>query len=784
MRILAEWNLGVGGLDATADLRGGRSEYAPNSLNLMPDGQNGSRPFRNLLLIGQGARQLVSLKDSWGGLDDDDDVPARGSLFSTIGDMLVFCGQGRVHVEDADTGVLASNILMFLLKWEGVYDHAMSGPFTAGLPEPLPVEIGIIDNPDFYGLPRLTGTGSIKVARLRSITGDRSRASATSAILTLTDQAVYAVMPAAVSGQDRHVVFGTNMLLGGIGLHYRMPRANPFTNAEYRESDVERNVTITSVTGGDLLNAATGTFTAGDIGKLVEGVSGLTVPADTVVTEIVGGGQIRVSNAVTGTSGVVTLVSYVNGIRRAVPLNWKVSDLIEDDAWIYDFPPPTCSHAAQIEDRIVLAAYADASARSAASGSSPDASASADTPGTALLASLPGHFGSYDPRFPLYIPEAVVDFMGDGMDSYKFIGGRNGIYAVQYLNIQNGAPMTLTVLMRGEGIKHPHNWCPRERAIYLYTGRPIRIVEGGNIDTTFAAPVRREMQDISQDDMVVVGHPRGGGVIYAAGDRAWYYDEVTNRWSTELALGQSGFVGNVVSAVATQSKAIITLEEDGERTAYEFDAGQGNFVVGISHYQGDPEPLQPKVIQRLLASGEQEYNNNSIVWVGLHRNTERTMLRGVDIAEGSKHLYVPSAATLDAGLIRSFVLIYNSSVGSWELARIVGVESGTTPSPYWRYVLATPTRKLSDAADHAQNDAVVNGIALVAFRVYPVKIDKEGTFVVDSGEIEVPGCFSYAMSLVIPTSGKKAQPLDMELRGMVNEERVWQRTSTTFGKTS
>jgi hypothetical protein len=116
----------------------------------------------------------------------------------------------------------------------------------------------------------------------------------------------------------------------------------------------------------------------------------------------------------------------------------------------------------------------------AATPDSPDASASASSTGTALCPSQPDNFGSYDPRFPLYLPERVVDILSDGQDGYKFIGGRNGIYAFMALNVDNAVPATLQVLLRGEGIVSAKNWCARSRAIYLYTakGSPVRIVEG------------------------------------------------------------------------------------------------------------------------------------------------------------------------------------------------------------------------------------------------------------------------------------------------------------------
>jgi hypothetical protein len=272
-----EWQFGLSGLDAAADLRGELSDYAPGSRNLLPDGLRQSRAFRDLDILGTGGRRMVQIRDTWGALDDDGSNIGKGSLFSSIADMLVYCGRGQVRVETAlIPGAIASAVLKFLLKWNGSYTDPESGPYAAGLPEPNKPTVGIIDG-DIYGAPNLTGTVSIKSARLRKTTGGRSRASATSDVITIATgehKSIYAVCDPIVTGQTHHVFFGTDTKLGGIGLHYRIARANPFTNDEYREADVERNVSITAVTGGNVLNAAAGTFTAGDIGKLAETVGG------------------------------------------------------------------------------------------------------------------------------------------------------------------------------------------------------------------------------------------------------------------------------------------------------------------------------------------------------------------------------------------------------------------------------------------------------------------------------------------------------------------------------
>lgn len=776
MQKLAEWILGISGADSAADLRGDLSDFAPGSRNLMPDGAKQSRPFRGLTSVGSGGRQMFQVKDTWGSLDDDGATPGKGSFFASVADMLVYVGQGKVRLATTWLGVLASPVLKFLLKWNGSYTDPLSGPYAAGLPEPLEPTVGIVDDVSIYGVGNLDGTASFKVARYRKPTGGRSRASATSDVLTFSKQAAYLVAPNIVSGQSHHIIFGTDTKLGGIGLHYRVVRANPFTGSEYTEADVERQVTITSVTGGDKLNAAAGTFTVGDIAKLVENISGYTIPAGTTVVEIISSSQIRLSNAIVGAgAGTVTLVAYVNNIRRAILVNYQPGDTVEETAWIYDFAPPTLSHAFQLEDRMVGVAYADAAYRARETAQIPDSSASPSSPGSVLVPSLANFFESFDPRYPTYLPETVIDVLSDGMESYKFVGGKNGVYAVQYLNVNNSSPLTLSILLRGEGIRTPQNWCARERAIYLYTGKgqPVRIIEGGAVDKTFAAKVRREMRNIEQEDMVLFAHPRGGGVVYAAGSRAWFYDEVTGHWSTEIGLNDQ-FTGSIISAVSAQSRALLTLNNGGTLTAYGFDEGAGSYIVGVGHYQDGPEPTSVKAIQRFTGAGEVDRIDKA-VWFGIHANTLPTYLLDAQMFATNSRLDSPSS-NFGQELLGSYVLVRGAASTGWLYGRIKEVRSPT------RLIIGDPVADLGLSADRVADNTVLNVYALIGLRIFPVKPNRKGTFEVESGEMFIPGVSSYAVSMLADTLGVATQPLRLSIEGSINNEEGWDLPSAGFNE--
>lgn len=772
---LAEWTLGVSGLDAAVDFRGDLSDYARGSCNLIPNGVKESRPFRGLDPTGLGARLLFQIKNTYGGLDDIGGDRAAGSLFSSIADMLVFVGRGQVMLEGVNiAGATASALLKFLLKWNGSYTDPLSGPYTAGLPEPLAPEIGLVTS-DIFGAPNLTGTISIKYARHRTTTGGRSRASETSLVLVVTNGAVFAVVPDAVSGQDRHVFFGTDVKLGGIGLHYRIARANPFTGTEYTEDDVERTISNLATVSTDILQDPLAGFTAGDIGKRVEAVSGFTVPDGTIIAEILSTSEVRMSQPFTITTGTLsaTFIAYAGGLDRSVVLNWKPSDLTEETAWIYDFAPPAASHAFQLENRMFVAAYADAT-----SLADPTGGTDSDNPGTALLGSIANNFESFDPRFPIYLPEEVIDILSDGMDSYKFIGGRNGIYAAQYLNVDRAAPLTVSILLRGEGITTPNNWCARQRAIYLYTskGQPVRIIEGGEVDLKFGRKIKSLMRDWAPEDTVVGSHPLdAGGVVYSNGKTSYFFDEATERWSTELFL--SDFAqGNVISSVTTQSELILTLEDGSDRNAYYFDKGTGSFVCGIGQYQESPEPQRQKVIQRLSASGVMDRTDKT-GYLGIHANTLKTHVTDGVMTNGSNIFDSPGSAFTNE-FVGAYILVKGSGAsGGFLFGRITEVLSPTQ---------ATIGTQAVDIAASVALDAqttVTGAYALIGCRIFPFTANRKGTFEIESGEMFLPGFTSYAVSMLLETAGIDAQPLALSIDGFVNREEGWKLPSANFNQT-
>ncbi len=765
---LAKWIFGYSGTDAAADLRGDLTDFAKGSQNLIPDGAKQSRPFKGLTANGSGSRLMVQLKDTYGGLDDVGGNTAAGSLYAIIADALMYCGNGQVSVEGVNIpGAVATNVLRILLKFNGSYSDPLSGPYAVGMPKPEAVSVGTVPN-GLYGATGINGTRSVKYARFNKYTGDKSRSSDTSAVITLDGRLPYAVVPLPSVGQTHHIFFETEAELGGIGLHFRNPIANPFTQSEYAEEDVQRTADNLTIYSDNYFDAAAGTFSAGDIGKRVAAVSGFTVPNPTTVTEIVSSSRIKLSNNITATGGAVSaeLIAFAAGIDRSVVLSGKDSDLVEEVAWIYDFEPPTCSHAFQLENRNYVATFAESKDR--------ESSASSESPGTALLPSIPNAFGSYDPRYPIYLPEKVVDVLSDGMGSYKFIAGENGFYAIQAINVDYGGttPATLTVLLRGEGIKKPHNWCAAENAIYAYTSEPVRITEGGAVDKTFANKIRALMRNWVSEKVVVSSLPKGA--VYSHGAESYFYERSSGRWSTSLDLAEWAQNRTAMSAVSVKNRLLITMDGGGGRNAYWFDEGNGSYVCGIGQYQNSPAPSRYKTIQAIRAEFVADRTDRTI-FLGIHANNLPAFIKDASMTAGSNALVSPSS-NFSHEFIGSYVLVRGAGAGGKALfGRILDIVSPT------KVLIGTPVDDFAQSTALNASAAVTNKYCLLAYRIFPIAANRKGTI-----EVEQTGMFfnfihSYAASLMQETAGVGAQPLEIEVAGIVDMTEGNNLTSATFG---
>lgn len=285
---------------------------------LIPSSQ---RPWKGLQSkgVGTGSRKACVVGKTWGGIKDVGGTLGSGSLFEDFGRMLVMIGAGQPSIQGVDiTGVTLSTSLKLAVAVAGVYDAAHT--YTAGLGQPSSPDVGIVSSPGagFTGL--VDGPISIKIARFRSVTGGRSRASTTSAVITPSKQSFFITFPAAASGQDYWHVFVTQQGFGGVGLHFQLARDSG-SGLSY---DIPESVVAAASLGG-VSRTLEFEFKDGDLaGGQLAYTDDFAPPAGTHAVRVglsmvVGGAYADSSSAAsstsTGTAGAVSLPNFWESYR-------------------------------------------------------------------------------------------------------------------------------------------------------------------------------------------------------------------------------------------------------------------------------------------------------------------------------------------------------------------------------------------------------------------------------------------------------------------------------------
>lgn len=609
------------------ELRGKPGALARASKGWIPYGTGGLlRAWKGVRLNFpvRGARQMFPFRNGWAGLDDTTSpaTTGRGSVFSPFFGMAVYVGNGQLIIDGVVIpGAIASSIVRLLLKYNGSYTHALSGPYTAGIAEPSAPQAFTTTGASSL-VPNWIGSLSFKIAGYRTTTFGRSRASERSVEIVLNGNAPALVIPLASVGVTNWAIFSTK--LGGAtqGLHYRMARPNPhgtsaLGNLEFLESDIQRNIVDASVTiSTDLIDTPTDTFTQADVGKRVSVTSGGAVfPNPTTVIEVISPTQARVSqDATTGSADFAfDLIAYALGRDRCVLLNYADSELTAEVAWIDDFVPPPCSHAAALEKVWIYVTGGDSKGGVDTSN------------GSILQFSNRNYFESVNPFWRMYLPDAVVDVLQRGIDNYLFVGLSTMIIAFQYIETIDTAPAAGTVILQSAGIKSPTNWCLRDRFLYVMAadGNFLRIGEGGAVDSQFSAPVTNFIKTWTDRSKIIVSsHPNGQSVMLAYETQTLLFNEETNEWSTRLDADEFVDGHAILGAVATDSELILTIQAKGgdpPRRAYKYDRRDTNIILynaGTNAVNGVYSPRgtsDGKPYYNLLAESD-DPNTNAVKW--------------------------------------------------------------------------------------------------------------------------------------------------------------------------
>lgn len=733
------------------------------SRNLVPMGRGQLRAFRGLSLATGGARRMFPFRDGWAGLDDVAAQAGRGSVFASLFGMCVYAGNGQLSIDGVDiSGALATSIVRLLLRWNGVYTATESGPYIAGIPEPAAPTVVVLDTASSI-VPNVTGSLTFRIAGYRTTTGGRSRSSAMSEIVIPTNQPVALKVPIAPDGLTHWAFFATELGAGGQGTHKRLTRPNPYTNTEYLEEEIQREVTVTATNGSASVTAAAGTFEDQDVGKRFDKISGTpTFPNPTVIVEVVSDTQVTLSNVATGSGSVVAdLIAYAGGVDRQVIVNYSESDLAAEFAWIDDFAPPPVSHIGELGTHWVYFTGGDA-----ASNVNSDS-------GTIAQFSNRNNLESVNPIWRVYLPAAVVDVLSRGIDSYMFIGFKTMIIAMQYIDTIEGVPAVTNVILQNEGIASPNNWCLRLRALYLFTSEcnAVRITENGQIDQVFSQDVQAFMRVWVQADVVVGSHPNGKSVVYAYGRISLIYSEETGEWSSRCYLPEGTAQNRTFESMVTTSQGLLCSLDDGtNRFAYRYDYGSSTeVVVACTEYQAVNEQF-PACVESMFANCHNHITSN-LLFAFLQRNFAPQF--GTDGAISAfDNTFTSSQITFTSEMVGYYLLLVSTNeAGGVYFGRIVSINGANSVE------IGTPVDDLSTSAPLAALDSVSNAFFILAYKAWQIPNASKGIKEIVNTNLYLPGCFSLAAGVMMRCVGnleEAGMPLNVSIDGFIDPVRGYQ----------
>jgi len=206
------------------------SSMVRGSKNLFVTDQGSLRVFRGVKDTGlTGGRTMFVVANGFAALKDIGATQGIGSIFNYISESLFWIGEGTVLMNGLNlvntlttppANFTASSVLQLSPRDAGTTTYTKA--YTAGLQVPSTLASIV---PRGTGL--LEGLYSFKIAQVRSVTGARSVASATSAVVSFAKQKARLTFPLiSTNGANRWAIFATKAGFGGTGVHYLVKEIN------------------------------------------------------------------------------------------------------------------------------------------------------------------------------------------------------------------------------------------------------------------------------------------------------------------------------------------------------------------------------------------------------------------------------------------------------------------------------------------------------------------------------------------------------------------------------
>jgi len=458
-------------------------------------------------------------------------------------------------------------------------------------------------------------------------------------------------------------------------------------------------------------------------------------------------GSLDISETVVAASTVV-----VDGVtyNRSIEVDIADSDLIDDTAWIDDYPPPAGTHAARIENvMLLMGCYADATASPTSSNT-----------GTAIAVSLPNFYESFKPRNLLYLPENIVTTLQRPSDSFVWVACRNSIHLVQYVGLRDGPACTISTPIPDVGIAYPHNWCQIAGRLVAYVakGTLMFLDENGQFDESFANPIRDYIKGWTQENTIVSWKPETRQLWIMNGDTGLAYSLENRRWSDPCHLPDYLVTGNVLSCVTSQSELFVTVTEGTNNHARKWDTG-GNLapITTVSPVIARPQGSQSVLIQFPLEVAINTDRANEIVGVCLQRNMRRIYARDI-VSTSPTNSFSSATAAFTTNDNNAKAIMFGKDIGGLNIHVISGKVT---------YVNST-TITLTDANGNPVNaQTSLTGVyMLIGVFAQTVSITRNGEQHLANLFPLVTDARSYQVAVGFWTSATEGQVLNVQIAGM------------------
>lgn len=372
--------------------------------------------------------------------------------------------------------------------------------------------------------------------------------------------------------------------------------------------------------------------------------------------------------------GIPESVVAATGTRNLI-FDFTDADLLPEDAWIYDYPPPAGSHFLRMENvGVILGAYPEG--------------------GTVGAVSLPNYFESYNPRHLLYFPEDVVGVLHKEFESQAIVACRNSVHALEYVGNRGDSlpPVRVATLIADTGIKKAQNWAIGGSTIAMWIeGTGIAILDkDGKVDYEFGREVSRFTKNWNADDVVVMYDPDSLSFIFAHQNVFVAFCLQSLAWSDPVYLDETftaggRMSGNWVSGIQVKGELYCSIQNDSAVTAYKFNNNTDTLrsnVCEIGRWQKLSSAGRSANIYEIAIATEQGVADASRIpiVVGIHTNLFRTHARGVNANQST--IVLPSSINTSSAWIGKKVAVFGTNIGGndidYHIATITDAPSAHT----------------------------------------------------------------------------------------------------------